>query len=143
MIRRGVRIPMDSPQFDSRLTGFYPPEQGGFRWTKREFSATLDLSQLSPQDDGGPELLMRLYIPDDTMRKLGALTLRARFGGHPLAPETWSRPGSYVFRRELNDAWITWGVAEVDFSLDRALPGSESGQRELGIVVQEISVAQE
>jgi hypothetical protein len=45
-----------------------------------------------------------------------------------------------VFRRELNDAGFTGGEAEVDFSLGRTLPPSAADQRELGIVVQEISI---
>lgn|GEM_PF-1722665 len=138
-----VRIPMNTSRFDNQLTGFYPPEPGGFRWTRREFSAMLDLSHVPHPDTGRTYLLMRLYIPDNTIRTLGSLTLTARFGGHVLAPETWSRPGQYVFRRELNDAWITRGKTEIYFSLDRALRALPSDKRELGVVVQEISVEPE
>ncbi len=129
-------IEMNSRQYDSRLTGFYPPEPAGFRWTKREFSARLSL----PESNGPSELVMRLYIPDNTIRQLGAVTLTTSVNGHPLAPEKWSHPGQYVFRRELNNAPIAGGDAEINFSLDRALPPSASDQRELGIVVQEISI---
>jgi hypothetical protein len=134
------RIPMDTTQFDSQLTGFYPPEPGGFRWTKREFSARFNLS--IPYATGS-ELQMRLYVPEDTIRKLGSLTLRATFGGHPLAPQTWSRPGLYVFTRELNDAWITKGENEIAFSVDKAMPAPASDKRELGLIVREISVEPE
>ena len=130
------RIQMNTHQYDSRLTGFYPPEGDGFRWTKREFSARLSL----PKSGGPAELVMRLYVPDSTIRQLGAVTLTTAINGHSLAPEKWSHAGQYVFRRELNDAWIAEEEAEVSFSLDRALPPSASDQRELGIVVQEIAI---
>ena len=134
------RIMMNTRDSESRLTGFYPPEGSGFRWTKREFRARLSL----PKSGGAAELVMRLYVPDSTIRQLGAVTLTASINGHKLAPEKWSHAGPYVFRRELdrevNDDAITGGEAEIDFSLDRALPPSASDRRELGIVVQEISI---
>ncbi len=130
------RIPMNTRQYDSRLTGFYPPEPGGFRWTQRAFSARLSL----PESGGSGELVMRLYIPASTIHQLGIVTLTTAVNGHPLAPEKWPHAGRYVFRRELNDTGITGGEAEVNFSLDRALPPSASDRRELGIVVQEISI---
>jgi energy-converting hydrogenase Eha subunit E len=73
------------------LTGFYPPEDGSFRWTRREFSALLNLSGM---EKAGAQLSMRLYIPEPILRKLGPLTLRAFVAGHPVDPETWSQPGS-------------------------------------------------
>jgi hypothetical protein len=139
-----IRIPMDNSRFDSQLTGFYPPEPGGFRWTKREFSTTLDLSHFSHANDAGdPELLVRLYIPDGTIRQLGPVTLRARWGAQSLAPETWSSAGKHVFRRPLDDSWLARDAVRVDFSLDKALRGQGSDLRELGIVVSEISIEQE
>jgi 4-amino-4-deoxy-L-arabinose transferase-like glycosyltransferase len=130
-----TRIEMNTREYDGRLTGFYGPEAAGFRWTKREFSARLSL----PKSGGPAELMMRLYIPDSTIRQLGAVTLTASVNGRPLAPEKWSHAGPYVFRRELSDAGIT-GEAQIDFSLDRAIPPSASDSRELGIVVQEIAI---
>jgi hypothetical protein len=130
------RIEMNTRQYDSRLTGFYPPESAGFRWSEREFSARLS----SPKPGGPAELVMRLYIPENTIRQLGTVTLRTSINGHPLAPEQWSHAGQYVFRREWNDTSMRGGEAEINFSLDRALPPSASDRRELGIVVQEISL---
>ncbi len=130
------RIEMNNRDYDSQLTGLYPPEPAGYRWSKREFSARLSL----PKSGGPAELVMRLYIPDSTIQQLGTVTLTTAVNGHPLAPEKWSHAGQYVFRRALNDASGPGSQAEINFSLDRALPPSTSDRRELGIVVQEISI---
>jgi hypothetical protein len=129
-------IEMNTRQYDSRLNGFYPPESAGFRWTKREFSARLSFSK----SGGSAELVMHLYVPDSTIRQLGPVTLTTTINGHPLAPEKWSHAGQYVFRRELNAGVIVGGEAEINFSLDRVLPPSDSDHRELGIVVQDIAI---
>jgi 4-amino-4-deoxy-L-arabinose transferase-like glycosyltransferase len=130
------RIPMGDIGFESQLTGFYPPEDG-FRWTKREFSAQLSVPEADPN---GAQLLMRVYIPEAAIQKLGAQTLSARFAGHVLAPQTWSEPGQHVFRRQLDPAWLNPGQVQVDFSLDKAISATVSEPRELGIVVREISI---
>src|ERR1700744_2254091 len=100
---------MNTHQYESRLTGFYPPEGNGFRWTKREFSARLSL----PESGGPDALVMSLYPPASITRPRGAVTLAASITGHPLAPEKWSHAGKYVFRRELNRDEIKGGEAEI------------------------------
>jgi hypothetical protein len=132
-------IPMDAPGYDNQLSGFYPPDSGGFRWTKKEFSATLT----PPAPGGGTELLMQLYIPESAMGRLGSMTLRTRFGGHALAPETWSTGGQHIFRRELDNSWLGGGPVLIEFSLDKALPPAAGDPRQLGIVVKEIAIRPE
>lgn len=139
-----IQTPMNDPRFNTRLTGFYPPESGGFRWTQRVFSASFDLSNFSQtRDAGGPELRVRLEVPDNVIRQLGPVTLRTRTGGAWLKPETFSAPGDYLFRRSLADSWLTGETFQVDFILDKALQGSGSDARELGLVVRGISIEPE
>ena len=143
------RIDMNTHQDDSRLTGFYPPEAAGSRWSKREFSARLSF----PKAEGPAELVMRLYIPESTIRQLGTVTLRTSVNGRPLAPENWSHAGQYVFRRELSDASVGAAEARINFSLDRALPPSDirragtgyrcSGDFDRTAIGAMISIAQE
>ena len=128
---------MGDLRFESRLTGFYPPEEGRFRWTRREFSAHLNLSGM---DTTGAQLLVRLYIPENVIQKLGSITLRASVGGHALAPETWSKAGQYVYRRELDADTIAPGPVQINFSLNKSIPPTAQDRRELGIVVQELSI---
>jgi 4-amino-4-deoxy-L-arabinose transferase-like glycosyltransferase len=131
----GDRIRMGDTHADTRLTGFYPPDQG-FRWTKREFSARLDYSL---PDATGVRLAMQLYIPAVAIQRLGHVTLRARVGGQALRPETWSQPGGYAYCRDLDAAQTAAGPIQVDFALDKSIPPGPD-PRELGIVVTEISL---
>lgn len=131
------RIDMGDLRFENRLTGFYPPEEGRFRWTSREFSARLDVPGL---DATGAQLLVRIYIPENVIQKLGSITLHASIAGHALAPQTWSEPGRYVYRRELDANMLAPGSLQINFSLNKSIPPSAQDKRELGIVVQEILV---
>jgi hypothetical protein len=130
-------LSMENIYSDDRLTGFYPPEEGGFRWTKREFSARLGFSLPGAS---GARLVLRLYIPENVIQKLGPMTLTARIGNHALAPETWSQAGSHIYRRDLDAALVAADPIQVDFALDKSLPPRGSDARELGIIVREISL---
>ena len=131
------RIAMGDARFDDRLSGFYPPEEGRFRWTRRDFSVRFDFSR---QDTDGVQLVMKLYIPDYSIQKLGAVTLHASIGGHALPDATWSQAGSEVYRCELQSGWMPSGPVQVNFSLSKALPPTTQYDRELGIIVSEVSV---
>jgi Dolichyl-phosphate-mannose-protein mannosyltransferase len=111
-----------------QLDGFYDIENG-WRWSKGQFSITLG---------SGPaheKLVVQLYIPDSIIQKLGAITLTAKIGDHPLAPETYRKPGQYTFARDLESSWIHGGANRIDFSLDKSLAPTPADNRELGIVV--------
>lgn len=139
-----VQIPVADPRFDNQLTGFYPPEPGGFRWTRRTFSVRFNLSNFSQAQDGGaPELRVRFEVPDNVIRRLGPVTLRTRIAWGSLPPETFSVPGAYVFRRVLADSFLIHDSMQIDFTLDKALTGSGSDERELGLVVRGISIEPE
>jgi 4-amino-4-deoxy-L-arabinose transferase-like glycosyltransferase len=131
------RIDMGDLRFENRLTGFYPPEEGRFRWTSREFSTRVDVPALGTT---GGQLLMHIYIPENVIQKLGSITLHASFAGHALAPQTWSEPGSYVYRRELDANMFVPGSIQINFSLNKSIPPSSQDKRELGIIVQELSI---
>lgn len=121
-----------------RLEGFHQIENGGWRWTKKRFSITIDSPD--PQGQTGARFTLRLYVPDSSMQKLGAITLTARLGDHVLPPETFRRPGQFSFARDLDAAWVKAGPNRVDFTLDKALAPTASDGRELGIVVVSASL---
>ncbi len=126
------------PQSPEQLDGFYPPETAGWSWSKREFSATfIDDAGIGRGDE---RLVLELFVADVTIQKLGAITLRARLGDHVLGPETYSKPGKYTFRRDLESGWLRPGVNRFDFSLDKALSPEQADGRELGIVVTSVSL---
>ncbi|HEX5431222.1 MAG TPA: glycosyltransferase family 39 protein [Bryobacteraceae bacterium] len=123
-------LSMSDPSVEEQLRGFYPIENGG-RWTRREFGVTLGNPQPS---GGGIRFVMRFYIPEASIQKLGPVTLRARVGGHELMPETYAHSGLSIFTRDLSPGWIPDGPIRFDFTLDKALPPSASDSRELGII---------
>ncbi len=111
-----------------KLDGFYEAEQGGFRWTKRQFALTF-------AGAGPARLILQLYIPGATIQKLGTITLAARLDDHLLAPETFRKSGQYAFVRDVPAVWMKPGDNRFDFVLDKSLAPTPQDGRELGIVV--------
>jgi hypothetical protein len=116
-----------------KLDGFYAPEPGGWRWTKRQFAVIFAAS-------GAARLVLQVYVPDVSIQKLGRVTLAARLGDHGLAPQTFRQPGQYTFERDVPAAWMKPGGNRFDFSVDKALPPSAADERELGIVVASVGL---
>jgi hypothetical protein len=112
--------------------GFYPPEPGGWRWTKRQFAATFR--------GPGARLNLQVYVPDASIQKLGQVTLAARLDDHDLAPQTFRQPGQHSFERVIPAGWMKPGENRFDFALDKALPPSAQDARELGIVVVSVGL---
>jgi tRNA (mo5U34)-methyltransferase len=115
------------------LTGWHDSEETGWRWTERTFAARVT-APASPR----PVLTMRLYVAEESIRRLGSLVLAASVNGRDLEPAVYEVPGMTTFVRILDGA----GGPELDlrFSLDRALPSEESDSRERGIIVASIDV---
>jgi hypothetical protein len=116
------------PRPPEKLDGFYAAESGGFRWTKRQFALIF-------AGPGPARLVLRLYIPDASIQKLGAITLTGRLGEHDLAPETFRKAGQYAFERDVPAGWMNPGENRFDFTLDKSLAPTPQDGRELGIVV--------
>jgi hypothetical protein len=116
-----------------KLDGFYPPEPGGWRWTKRQFAVTF-------ASTGAARLVLQVYVPDASIQKLGQVTLTARLGDHNLGPQTFRQPGQYSFERDIPAGWMKPGGNRFDFSLDKALPPAAADARELGVVVASVGL---
>lgn len=126
-------------RFANQLEGFHKIEEGGWRWTKREFSITLTAPV--PTSGAAARLSVDLYIPAPVIQKLGAITLHAHLGSHQLAPETYRQEGQFTYARDLDAAWLTTGPNRFDFTLDKSLPPNPPEERELGIIVQRATLA--
>jgi hypothetical protein len=133
-----VSLPMNDPSLGAHLEGFYPVEGGQWRWTQRNFAVSFDGSE--PQGDEAV-LKMELYVPDAVNQKLGPLTLTARLGDHPLGSATYRQGGVFTYQATLRSEWIHPGPLRIDFSLDKVLPAAAPENRELGIVVENVSVS--
>jgi hypothetical protein len=110
------------------LDGFYPPEPGGWRWTKRQFTITFAGS-------GPARLILQVYVADASIQKLGQVTLTARLGDHNLGPQTFRQAGQFTYERDVAAGWMKPGGNRFDFALDKALSPSAVDARELGIIV--------
>lgn len=130
-------LSMGDPGSGEWLSGFYGPEDGAFRWTKRQFSARLGVNEANVR---GGSLVVALYIPDAVIQKVGPMSLTADIDGHALPSQVWSQPGRYTYRCNLDPAWMAPGAKLVSFTLDKSAPPGAIDQRELGIIVREISI---
>ena len=83
-------------------------------------------------------LTMKLYVAEESVRRLSAITLRATVNGVALQPAVYDTAGMESYVRELE---AESGELELRFSLDKALAPEESDSRERGIIVASIQVA--
>ena len=118
------------------LSGFYNVEQGSWRWTGRKFSVVLAIPENVSQKQ--ISLVFKMAVPEPVIQKLNSVTLTASVNGVALAPETYRKPGEYVFTREVSAKALGGASAQVEFSLDKALPAGANDSRELGLVATSI-----
>lgn len=128
----------DTVNADQLISGFYGVERDKWRWTARSFTVGLGPPPGSAQR--GARLVLDLFIPDSQIEKLGPLTLQANAAGRELDAETYSKPGSYKYSRELSPALVDTNLVPVTFSFDKAALPSTTDGRELGAVVTEVSL---
>jgi hypothetical protein len=113
------------------LEGWHESEETGWRWTAREFAARVNAAA------GRRVLTMKLYVSDESVARLGALTLHARAGGEALLPAVFDAAGAHSYVREIA---APAGGLDLRFSLDKALLPEEADSRERGIIVASIRV---
>ena len=122
------------PRSTLQLTkGFYEIENGGWRWSSKEFSAALKPPSTGPQK--GATLVLRFSVVDASIAKLGPMSLRATVGSTACPTQRYEKAGTYEFKCDVPAASLSSALVPVDFSLDKALPATQSDQRELGLVV--------
>jgi hypothetical protein len=119
-----------------QLSGFYPPEEKGWRWTAKSFS----FEAQAPSDVSGANLSLGVYVPDASLQKLGPIVLTARVNGKELKSRKFAAAGVFTFASDVPMEWLHAGANRFDFSLDKALPGSASDSRELGLIVTSFAV---
>lgn len=134
-----VSISMGDPAAAAEIGGFHRIEDGAWRWTQQNFFVML----AAPSTISGlPWLEVNLYLPDGLTRRLGPITLSARVGSHTLKPERYDHDGPYAYSRPLDASWLEngGGTSRIDFSLDKVQSPTAADQRELGIVVKDVSI---
>ncbi len=122
------------PRSALQLTkGFYEVENGGWRWSSKEFSASLKPPVTAAVK--GATLVLKFSIVDASIAKLGAMTLSANVGATACPAQRYEKAGTYEFKCDIPAASLGGALVPVDFALDKALPETESDQRQLGLVV--------
>jgi SAM-dependent methyltransferase len=118
------------------LYGWHESEETGWRWTAREFAVRVRTGA------GARALTMKVYIPEESLRRLGTITLSASVHGQSLAgqllePAVFEAAGLATVVREV----AAKGEVEVRFRLDKTLPPDEDDARERGVIVAAIGMA--
>ena len=132
-------LAMDDPRAGAQLVrGFYSLEEGKWRWTASRFSVTLKPPPGSPLN--GARLELMLNIPDVVMRELGFVTLLALAGENALAPEKYTKPGNYVYARDVPAGALGGDSVTIEFATDKAIPAGQLETRELALVVNSVAL---
>ena len=132
-------IRMGDSKLESQLvSGFYPVEQGAWRWTAKQFTVVLKVPFGAAQHGGTLEF--NLTVPQVVIDKLKTVSLAASVDGKPLPPETYTQAGPSTYKRDIPGDMLTGENVKIDFQLDKAMPPSGAELRELGIVANSISL---
>jgi hypothetical protein len=128
----------DPKSQDQLLNGFYGIEQNSWRWTGRKFSVALRPPPGSSQK--GAVLNVQLAIPDPVINQLKAVSLSGNVGTAPLSPESYTQTGQYTYTRDVPPSALTGESVRIDFQLDKSIPPGDVDKRELGIIVNSVSL---
>ena len=129
--------PTDNMQF---VSGFYPAESDGWRWSRAHFAVALT----APNDAtlNGAILELTYDAPKAVLNQVGPVTVSATIHGAQLEPEKRSQTGIAVYRRTIPASALSQREVLVNFTLDKVvkpntLPGED---RELGIAVHGVAL---
>ena len=116
-------------------SGWYELEQGRWRWTAKNFCATVTRPQLQEAS----ELRMQLYVPQELFGLTNSVDLNVTVNGVELPRATYNAAGPYLYRASLPKSCGT-GDAAIECSLSHALTSFGADERELGIVVHSMEL---
>jgi hypothetical protein len=108
-------------------------EANAWRWTQGQFAVTLRPPARAAQQ--GAVLELHLTVPRPSIEKLQRLSLSATVAGTALTPETYTKAGDYIYRRDVPANLLAGDTVRIDFQLDKTMPPGAVDKRELGIVV--------
>jgi hypothetical protein len=135
-----------APRRDApRLVSGWHEDEGGWRWTSREFAVEITKHPLEPMQSAGNRLEFRFALHPDVAAALGAVTLRARIGDRDLGAQMFQGAGEHIYTAEVPVPVLppkgapaldkTAGDLRIDFALDRAYQPPSPDRRELGLQV--------
>jgi hypothetical protein len=118
--------------------GFHNLENQSWRWTMKNFTATLRPPAGAAQKGAGLEL--KFTVPDVMFNRVGAMTVDARINGIDLGPQTYSNAGDYTYTRDIPASALISEAVAIDFAVDKGLPPGDSDPRELAIIVTSVGL---
>jgi hypothetical protein len=130
-----VADPADSAQI---VRGFSNVEADAWRWSTAKFSVVLRPPPGAAQN--GAKLELNFTLHEAVVGKLGPVTLSASVNGTPVAPETFSQAGDFVYSHDVPASALGSDVVTVEFSTDKALAPTEKDKRELALIVKSIGL---
>jgi hypothetical protein len=125
-----------APRRDApRLVQGWFEDEGGWRWTAREFAVEMTPHPL----DAAEEIEFRFLVNPVVASARRDVTLRARMGDRELGAQTFHGAGEHVFRCpgffKQSHVAGAGGVVRIDFSFDQAYIPPAPDDRELGVQV--------
>jgi len=128
----------DTASGNQLLDGFHAVESGAWRWTARRFSAALGRPAGAQQK--GARLVLRFFLPDTQIDRLGPMTLSADIDGYPLGARTFAEPGNYEYSATVPAEALRANPVAVNFRFDKAGHGRQNDIRELAAVAMSIAL---
>lgn len=119
------------------VSGFYPLENGSWRWTGKKFSVLLRTPSTAAQQ--GADLTFAFNVPDTIIQNLKTVALSASANGTLLKSAEYKAAGAYVFTADVPANLLSSDTTRVDFALDKSLPPAVD-KRELGIIATSVGL---
>jgi len=137
IVPEATRVPTTVQLGDPRvagqlISGFYDIENGAWRWTAKQFA--VELGTPLGASGRGATLELHFTIPPVVIEKNPAITLSASVDGNVLPPETYTKPGEYVFKKDVPASLMAPDTVRVAFELDKTISPGGADSRVLGVI---------
>jgi hypothetical protein len=137
IVQEAARVPTSVQLGDPRaagqvVSGFYDIEDGAWRWTGKQF--VVELGTPLGASGRGATLELHFTIPPVVIEKNPSIALAASVDGNLLPPETYTKPGEYVYKRDVPPSLMNAEVVRVAFELDKTMTPGGADNRVLGVV---------
>jgi len=118
--------------------GIYGVENNRWRWTAGDFSIVLATPRTAPVR--GADLVLTFYIPEAIVSRIGPVTLTADLNQMKVGMTTYKTAGAQHFSALIPQDLLTQSPAAIDFHLDRCVRAGVLESRELGFIIESISL---
>lgn len=126
-------VNVNDPAASQQLVrGFYGLENGQWRWTMKRFEVALKPPSGAAQN--GARLTLKFTIPEVIFTRLGPVTLSSTINGLRLPPETYAKPGDYLYARDVPASALKDDTVMAAFDSDKAIAPSAADARELALI---------